>query len=148
MYREGQAEQEETEGGLWRRLTARFTGAPEDDEAYEEPHHVRETTRAPRQSFRIASAREGSITVMPVANFADIQKAADRLKSGEPQIINLEKSPPEVSERLIDFLNGVTYALDGYVEKVSEGAYLFTPSHIAIHAEGAEPPQPKPFFDR
>jgi cell division inhibitor SepF len=101
-----------------------------------------------RQTFRIASARESSITVMPVMNFADIQRAADRLKTGEAQIINLEKTPAEVSERLIDFLNGVTYALDGYVEKISEGAYLFTPSHITIQAEGAQPPQPKPFFDR
>jgi cell division inhibitor SepF len=101
-----------------------------------------------RQTFRIASARESSITVMPVMNFGDIQRAADRLKTGEAQIINLEKTPAEVSERLIDFLNGVTYALDGYVEKISDGAYLFTPSHITIHAEGAQPPQPKPFFDR
>jgi len=85
---------------------------------------------------------------MPVTSFGDVQKAADRLKSGEPQIINLEKTPSDVAERLIDFLNGVTYALDGYVEKVAEGAYLFTPAHIAIHAEGPEPPQQKPFFDR
>lgn len=103
-----------------------------------------------RDSFRVAPAtgREQSISVMPVGSFGDVQKAADRLKSGEPQIINLEKTPPDVAERLIDFLNGVTYALDGYVEKISEGAYLFTPSHIAIHADGPEPAQPKPYFDR
>jgi len=101
-----------------------------------------------KDTFRIAHAREGSITVMPVSSFADIQKAADRLKAGEPQIVNLEKTPPEVAERLIDFLNGVTYALDGFVEKVAEGAYLFTPSHIAIQTDGPEPPAPKPFFDR
>lgn len=103
---------------------------------------------ARRDTIRIAGLREGSITVMPVSSFGDIQKAADRLKSGEPQIINLEKCPAEVSERLIDFLNGVTYALDGYVEKIAEGAYLFTPSHIAIHADGPEEPVANPFFDR
>ena len=103
-----------------------------------------------RNSFRTAPAggREQSISVMPIASFGDVQKAADRLKSGEPQIVNLEKTPPEVAERLIDFLNGVTYALDGYVEKISEGAYLFTPSHIAIHADGPEQAPPKPYFDR
>ena len=99
------------------------------------------------ETIRIAASREGSITVMPVTSFADIQKCADRLKSGEPQIVNLEKTPPEVAERLIDFLNGVTYALDGFVEKVSDGAYLFTPSHIAIQTDGPEQ-APKPFFDR
>ena len=145
MHREVHAEQEEPEGGLWNRIKNRF--APEDEE-YEEQRETTPVKGMPRQTFRIASARESSITVIPVANFADIQRAADRLKSGEAQVINLEKAPPEVSERLIDFLNGVTYALDGYVEKVAEGAYLFTPAHISIHAEGAEPPQPRPFFDR
>ncbi len=98
------------------------------------------------ETIRIA-AGEGSITVMPVTSFADIQKCADRLKSGEPQIVNLEHTPPEVAERLIDFLNGVTYALDGYVEKVADGAYLFTPAHILIQTDGPEA-TPKPFFDR
>lgn len=99
-------------------------------------------------AVRIASAHDNSITVMPVTSFADIQKCADRLKAGEPQIVNLERTPPEVAERLIDFLNGVTYALDGFVEKVSDGAYLFTPAHITIQTDGPEPPAPKPFFER
>lgn len=149
MHYESQAERDEPESGFWQRLTSRFTGEHEDDETYEGSTNGGTQQRTPprRDTFRIASTREGSISVMPVSSFGDIQKAADRLKAGEPQIINLEKTPEEVSERLIDFLNGVTYALDGYVEKVAEGAYLFTPSHIAIHADGPEP-QPKPFFDR
>lgn len=102
----------------------------------------------PRDTFRVATSRRGTISVSQILNFNDTQKVADRLKEGEPQVVNLEKTPAEVAERLIDFLNGVTYALDGYVEKVSEGAYLFTPANIAIHAEGPEPTQPKPFFDR
>ena len=169
MYNEPQLQHEEDEemdGGSRRNIFGRwmdqFRGRPEQEEEYEETPAraaaVRGSARsynAPTSSqdtFRIASARESSISVMPVSSFGDIQKAADRLKAGEPQIINLEKCPAEVSERLIDFLNGVTYALDGYVEKVAEGAYLFTPSHIAIHADGpvevtaAQPP--KPFFDR
>ncbi len=106
-----------------------------------------DTSQARKQQFRVAPARESSISVSAITNFGETQKVADRLKNGEPQIVNLERTPPEVAERLIDFLNGVTYAMDGYVEKVSENAYLFTPSHVVIHAEGPEP-QPKPFFDR
>lgn len=135
----------------------------EDDDDFEDPEPIHEpsptrattataataptmTTRS-NTTFRLASVREGSITIMPAASFADVQKAADRLKQGEPQILNLEKTPPEVAERLIDFLNGVTYALDGYVEKVAEGAYLFTPANVMIHADKVSE-QPKPFFDR
>jgi cell division inhibitor SepF len=157
MYNEPQEQDEdEMSGGLrsqlgrwWDQMRGR---AEEDEEAYEEGNVINAVEpRVPvtprRDTFRVAAIK-GSITVTQVANFGDTQKVADRLKGGEPQVINLEDTPPEIAERLIDFLNGVTYALDGYVEKVAEGAYLFTPAHIAIHAEGPEPPQPKPFFDR
>jgi len=150
-----QDEDEMSGGGLrsqlgrwWHQVRGR---ADEDEEAYDDGSVVSAPERAPmtprRDTFRVAAIK-GSITVTQISNFGDTQKVADRLKGGEPQIVNLEETPPEVAERLIDFLNGVTYALDGYVEKVAEGAYLFTPAHIAIHAEGPEPPQPKPFFDR
>ena len=89
-------------------------------------------------TIRLATVRDSAITIMPATSFEDIQRASDRLKRGEPQIINLESTPPDMAERLIDFLNGVTYALDGCVEKVAEGAYLFTPSTVAIRADGME----------
>jgi cell division inhibitor SepF len=150
---------EQANGGLrgqFGRWLDSFRGRNEEDdveEPYEEAPAVATMTERPsniparRDHFRIASIK-GSITVQQIENFADTQKVADRLKAGEPQVVNLEKTTPDIAERLIDFLNGVTYALDGYVEKISEGAYLFTPSHIAIHAEGPQTPQPKPFFDR
>ena len=158
-------EQDEDEAGAVPRNRfghwfGQLIGRAEEEEEYEEQVAVTATRpampplqtqhAAPRRdTFRVASAtRESSISVMPVSTFTDVQKAADRLKAGEPQIVNLEKTPPDVAERLIDFLNGVTYALDGYVEKMADGAYLFTPSHIAIHADGPEPPAQKPFFDR
>jgi FtsZ-interacting cell division protein YlmF len=126
-------------GRWWEKVQGR--SYDDDTEAYEEDP-------APVSITPERSAIKGSITLQTIENFADTQKVADRLKAGEPQVVNLEKTTPDVAERLIDFLNGVTYALDGYVEKVAEGAYLFTPSHIAIHAEGPQPPQANPFFDR
>jgi cell division inhibitor SepF len=164
MYNESMEQDNEgdlMDGGIrsrFGRWMGQLTGRVEEEEEYEEQVAVQATRPAApiltqhaaprRDTFRVALAREGSITVMPVSTFADVQKAADRLKAGEPQIVNLEKTSPDVSERLIDFLNGVTYALDGYVERIADGAYLFTPSHIAIHADGPEQPAPKPFFDR
>ena len=74
MYHESQAEQEEQEheGGIWNRLgrwTHKLTGAGEEDEEEEErsqPAEAPAAHKTPRRdAFRIASAREGSITVMP-----------------------------------------------------------------------------------
>jgi FtsZ-interacting cell division protein YlmF len=156
MYNEPREQDEEEMGGGGLRSHLgrwwdQMRGRGEDEEAYDDGPVISAVEHPPvaprRDTFRVAAIK-GSITVTQVANFGDTQKVADRLKGGEPQVVNLEDTPPEVAERLIDFLNGVTYALDGYVEKVAESAYLFTPAHIAIHAEGPEPPQPKPFFDR
>ncbi len=176
MYNAYEREDEHEEpvgGGFKDRLKSLFgLRAPaaelEDEEGFDDPEPImpRRTTTRPIASspvgtmpsattmttrntttYRLSSVRDGSINIMPASSFADVQKAADRLKQGEPQILNLEKTPPEVAERLIDFLNGVTYALDGYVEKVAEGAYLFTPANVMIHADKSGE-QPKPFFDR
>lgn len=171
---EREDEQEEPTGSSFKdRLKSLFglrtpAAELEDEEGFEDPEPINRrttttrpvmassaTTTAPapapmttrNTTYRLSSVRDGSINIMPASSFADVQKAADRLKQGEPQILNLEKTPPEVAERLIDFLNGVTYALDGYVEKVAEGAYLFTPANVMIHADKPGE-QPKPFFDR
>lgn len=105
--------------------------------------------KAPERSggMQINTVPQSSITVMPAATFSDAQKVADRLKQGEPQIVNFERTTVEMSERLLDFLNGVTYGLDGYVERVGDRVYLFTPVHVEIHAETPEQPQ-RSFFDR
>ena len=124
-------------GRWWDQVRGR---AEDDEEDYSEPVSVRDITEpkaspAPRKdTFRVASIK-GSIAVTRIANFDETQEVADRLKGGEPQIVTLEGTAADIAERLIDFLNGVTYALDGFVEKIAENAYLFTPSHIAIHAE-------------
>ena len=156
MFGAQSVEQDEEQGrSPFSRFGRWFKGRDDEDEEYEEAEPVRPVA-APaaqarpqrREGLRFATAgREDSIRVMPVASFSDIQKAADCLKAGEPQIVNLEKTPADVAERLIDFLNGVTYALDGYVEKIAEAAYLFTPPHIAIHAEASDPGQARPFVN-
>lgn len=123
-----------------------------DEEEYDEPGQPTVTyskgASGARPNFRVATVTQQSITVMPAASFADAQKAADRLKQGEAQIVNFEKTPHDVAERLTDFLNGITYALDGYVEKVGERVFLFTPANVVIHADGPDAQPPRPFFDR
>jgi cell division inhibitor SepF len=113
----------------------------EDDRDFDAPR----VSPTPRQSsihaqptIRMTSTHDGAITVLPASSMADAQKAAERLKTGEPQIVNLEKALPADAQRLIDFLSGVVCALNGDVQKVSEGAYLFTPSSVMIHTEKAE----------
>ncbi len=87
-------------------------------------------------TLRIDQARQTRITVRrSVQTFDDARRAADGLKDGQQQIVNLEQTPADMAERITDFLNGATYALDGSVEKIGEQVYLFTPSTVTIDIE-------------
>jgi cell division inhibitor SepF len=73
-----------------------------------------------------------SVAVRLPLSYEDARPAADGLKDGRQQIINLEKTNQETFQRILDFLSGVTYALNGFVEKVGDRVYLFAPSNVTI----------------
>ncbi|MFM8388075.1 MAG: cell division protein SepF, partial [Actinomycetota bacterium] len=60
--------------------------------------------------------------------FEQAKEIADRFKEGQPVIMNLETTEPEVMRRLIDFASGICYALNGSMERVASGVFLLKPS--------------------
>jgi cell division inhibitor SepF len=137
--------------GFFARMKDLMMGHDEDEEeeeveASQKPHFQTEPIRSSGGStvpirrngsaLRLDQTRRTRVTVRrAMRNFDDAQRAADGLKEGQQQIINLEQTPVEMAERIIDFLNGATYALDGSVEKIGEQVYLFTPASVTIDVE-------------
>jgi cell division inhibitor SepF len=68
-------------------------------------------------------------------SFNDAQQIADRFKQGIPVILNLQSSDQELSKRLIDFGSGLTYALDGGMQRVADKVFLLTPRNVEVSAE-------------
>ena len=68
-------------------------------------------------------------------SFNDAQQVADRFKDGIPVILNLQNSDAELSKRLIDFASGLTYALDGGMQRVADKVFLLTPRDVELSAE-------------
>jgi cell division inhibitor SepF len=68
-------------------------------------------------------------------SFNDAQQVADRFKDGIPVILNLQNSDAELSKRLIDFASGLTYALDGGMQRVADKVFLLTPRNVEVSAE-------------
>jgi len=64
-----------------------------------------------------------------------INHIADRLKGSRPVIVNLEEMAPEERPRALDFISGVTYAIDGSYETVGEDVFLFVPGNVVIVEE-------------
>ena len=68
-------------------------------------------------------------------SFNDAQQIADRFKEGMPVILNLQGSDQELAKRLIDFASGLTYALDGGMQRVADKVFLLTPRNVEVSAE-------------
>jgi cell division inhibitor SepF len=85
---------------------------------------------APRQTATVrplTAAGGEPVTVRP-QRFEQAKEIADRFKEGQPVIMNLETTEPEVMRRLIDFASGICYALNGSMERVASGVFLLKPS--------------------
>ena len=71
--------------------------------------------------------------------FEDVEEVAELLREDLPVVINLEMAGPEDRRRIVDFLCGVTFALEGEVCRVTDGVFMFTPSRVGIDAPDSEP---------
>ena len=68
-------------------------------------------------------------------SFNDAQQIADKFKESIPVILNLQSSDQDLSKRLIDFASGLTYALDGGMQRVADKVFLLTPRNVEVSAE-------------
>jgi len=82
------------------------------------------------------------------ANFNDAQQVADQFKRSVPVILNLQATDPDLSKRLIDFSSGLTYALDGGMQRVADKIFLLTPRNVDVSAEEKARLLDKGFFNQ
>ncbi len=125
-----------------------------DEEAATRTSVVRPTPRLRRvdtpAEVTDLPARRAPIRVHLVLprSFNDAQQIADRFKDGVPVILNLQNSEPELSKRLIDFSSGLTYALDGGMQRVADKVFLLTPRNVEVSAEERARLIEKGFFNQ
>ncbi len=65
-------------------------------------------------------------------SFTEAQGIADKFKQGTPVIMNMATTPPDLAKRLLDFASGLTYGLDGGLQKVSDKVFMLTPHNIEV----------------
>lgn len=81
---------------------------------------------------KIHTTAQLKLVVMQPENFEDARDIANHLKSKKPVVMNLESVDREVARRIVDFLSGAVYALDGNIQKVSNGIFLIAPYNVGI----------------
>lgn len=80
----------------------------------------------------IHATTQMKVVVIQLQSFEDAKDIADHLKSKKPVVINLEKLERDVSRRVVDFLSGAVYGVDGNIQKVANGIFLIAPYNVGI----------------
>jgi cell division inhibitor SepF len=81
-------------------------------------------------------------------SFNDAQQVADKFKDDIPVVLNLQSTDTDLSKRLIDFASGLTYALDGGMQRVADRVFMLTPRNVEISAEERAQLIEKGFFNQ
>jgi len=81
-------------------------------------------------------------------SFNDAQQIADQYKDSIPVILNLQGIDADLSKRLIDFSSGLTYALDGGMQRIADKVFLLTPRNVDVSAEERARLIEKGFFNQ
>jgi cell division inhibitor SepF len=88
--------------------------------------------RVPLEAVASASVR---VHLVVPRSFNDAQSIADKFKDAVPVILNLQGTDSELSKRLIDFSSGLTYALNGGMQRIADKVFLLTPRNVEVSAE-------------
>lgn len=129
-YDEEMDEYEEEEAAPRRRASA-FNEEPAADFAPAAP------AAEPVSSFsghvvNMSSSGKQEVVLFHAKTFGDATKAADELRSKKAVILNMENVDKALTRRVVDFLSGCVYALDGKVKKIAQSTYLFCPHSMNI----------------
>jgi len=93
-------------------------------------------TPAPATSFsgQVLNVNSGKqeVVLFHAKTFDDAAKAADELRKKKAVILNMENVDKALTRRVVDFLSGSTYALDGSLKKVAQSTYLFCPHSMSV----------------
>jgi cell division inhibitor SepF len=100
-----------------------------------EPRRLRGVESLPSPERGGGGGGSARVHLVLPRSFNDAQQIADRFKEGVPVILNLQGSDQELAKRLIDFGSGLTYALDGGMQRVADKVFLLTPRNVEVSAE-------------
>ena len=97
-----------------------------------EAAHTQVQPRRNNRVVNISATTRLAVVLVKADQFNNVADIADHLKNKMTVVLNLESPPPPPSKRMLDFLSGVTYAIEGKIKRVASNTYLITPLDVEI----------------
>ena len=86
------------------------------------------------KAFKEVSGNNKMILFEPRA-YSESQQIADYLKNNSAVVVKLQRVTPDQAKRIVDFLSGTLYAINGDLQKLGGGIFLCTPHNIAVEGK-------------
>lgn len=121
---------------IFDKMTNFFTGV--DDELENEDYFESEKKEEQDYSVKkgkvvnINTTTQLKVVVVTPESFDEAKDIAEHLKQKKPVVINLEGVEKDIARRIVDFLSGAVYSLDGNIQKISTGIFLIAPYNVGI----------------
>ena len=80
----------------------------------------------------ISAQTQMQVGLVKPDRFDNVSEIADHLRSKHAVVLNLEATNKDIARRLVDFLSGCAYALDGKIKKIAISTYIITPYNVDI----------------
>ena len=101
-----------------------------------EKRHARSSGTSSGANLPISGGMK-MIVYHPVS-YEDTQSIIDNLKNRKPVIVNMEELELDTAQRILDFLSGAVYALDGKMCKISRGIFVVAPNNYDVVGNGED----------
>ncbi len=114
------------------RRTSPFAGSAAESSASFESAPAASTAPSGFSGQVLNISNKQEVVLFHAKTFDDAAKAADELRKRKAVILNMENVDKALTRRVVDFLSGAVYALDGSVKKIAQCTYLFCPHNMAV----------------
>lgn len=117
--------------GMWSKISSFLRVDDEDDLEEFTPD---ESPRKNVVLFPDKGGRCRGVSIFHPRRFDQVTEIADNLRAGRHVVVNLVGADRALSQRMVDFLSGVVYTIDGKMQRLGEGIYLFVPANVPVTA--------------
>ena len=115
------------------RRASPFASSQDSESSYTAPASTATSTSSGfgGQVLNMGSGKQ-EVVLFHAKSFENAAKAADELRRKKAVILNMENVDKALTRRVVDFLSGCVYALDGSVKKIAQSTYLFCPHNMDV----------------
>lgn len=105
---------------------------------YSAPAPRKMTAKGSPQVYSINTSVQMQVVIIKPSCYEDAQEICDQVKTKRPVVVNLEKVEYPVAQRIMDFLSGTCYSLEGSIQRVANNIFIIAPENVDISGDFKE----------